>query len=262
MPVIRFIYYVFLSAVGFTGLLWLNLPLIFMFSCLLLCVFVKKIWLRLIAVVLSILAIPFILDSAHNRMAAWDKQIRGEGPGSLSILDNLAIYTGNIWMAAGGLCVGAFEASAETLLLAIPNRSGMREANWVFFDGDPSVISTVRMLAVEIEAKQANRVEKKIKWPPGVYSYSNYRVSLALAGGSVVLERNATSGEIISYVETPVTYPPNSYLTLIDNTYIKFTIPERIFWALEQNGWFHPFVMRYYFNIKIEDSGIILADVS
>lgn len=262
MLVIRFIFYVFLSVLGVTGFLWFNIPLIFTFLCLLLFLFTKKIKLRLLVFILSIASIPLVINSADQQMEAWDRQIRAKGPSSLTIWDSLAIYVGNLWTAAGGFCIGAPEASVETLLLAIPNSSGMREANWVFFDDDPSILSAVRILAVEIEAKQAKRVEKKIQWPPGVYSLSNYRVSLALAGGSVILERDAKTEDIIAYIDVPITYPSNSYLTLIDNDYIEFSIPERMFWALEQKNWLHSYVMRYYFKITMNNGGIIIQGIS
>lgn len=262
MRVIKFLLYVPLAAVGVTAALWSNIPLIFVFSCLLLMIFIKRVTLRYGALLVSALAIPFVLDAAHHQMAAWDKQIRAEGPSSLSIWDSLAIYTGNFWMAAGGLCVGAPEAAYETLMLSIPNNNGRREANWVFFENDPSVLSALRMLAVEIEAKQAPRAQRKIRWPQEVYSLSNFRVALALAGGSVVVERDVASEKIVSYIDVPITYPANSYLTLLDYPFVKLAIPERIFWALEQKGWFHPYTMRYHFKFTMSDSGILIDDAS
>jgi hypothetical protein len=213
-----------------------------------------------LAFALAGLAVPFVLNSAHHRMAAWDRQILERGADSLTMLDRSAIYLGNIWMAIGGFCVGAPEAAVETLAMMVPDEDGAREANWVFFAHDSSVLAAAETLARDLMATSRAHGKRAIQWPPGVYSLANYRVSLATAGGSVVLRRGQAPGEFAASVDVPIRYTQGAELGLLRSGLLDLTIPESLFWALEQAGWLHPYVMRYHFKLRIAGDGAAIED--
>lgn len=125
--------WVLITTIGISGIILFNIPLLLVFAALLVSNFSTRVRVRGLAILLSVLFIPLVLNSAHHRMAAWDKKIQEEGVSALTTFDAAAIYLGNFWMAVGGFCIGAPEASVETLLLAVPNKHRLREINWTFF---------------------------------------------------------------------------------------------------------------------------------
>jgi hypothetical protein len=260
MGVLSALYWIAVLFLGVTAALWLNIPLLLVCAGLIAIRFSRRRWLYWLALAFAGLAMPFVLNAAHHRMAAWDRQILERGADSLTVLDRSAIYLGNIWMALGGFCVGAPEAAVETLLLMVPDEDGAREANWVFFAHDRSVLATAETLARDLMATSRVDGKRAIEWPPGVYSLANYRVSLATAGGSVVLRRGQAPGEFAAAVEVPIRYTRGAELRLLRSDLLDLTIPETLFWALEQAGWLHPYVMRYHFKLRIAGDGAAIED--
>jgi hypothetical protein len=258
--VLSALYWIAVLFLGVTAALWLNIPLLLVCAGLTAVRFQIKRWLYWPVFALAVLAIPFAFHSAHHRMAAWDRQIRERGADGLTTLDHSAIYLGNIWMALGGFGVGAPEAAVETLLMMVRDEDGAREANWVFFAHDPSVLATAEKLARDLMAKNATQGKRAIEWPPGVYLLANSRVSLATAGGSVVLRRGQAPGEFHASVEVPIRYTQGAELRLIRSDLLDLTIPESLFWALEQAGWLHPYVMRYHFKLQFAGDRAVIED--
>lgn len=149
------------------------------------------------------------------------ERIRTHGADSLHIVDRVGIWLFNIPMAVGGLVIGAPEAAAETLWLAVPKKP-----------------DTVYKIDSDFPLK-SERIQNMVKnysggrVPIGPVRMDDLRTTLALGGGGLRCDKEHCT------IKVHVKYSNHAPDFLFIN--------EAIFAGLQDLGWLHPYWVEYKF---------------
>jgi hypothetical protein len=188
--------------------------------------------------------------------------IRTEGPEALTNPERLSIYLGNVVMGVAGFAMGAPEVAMETLFLMHPNPAKSYSFNYGFAMKSPYIRKLVQDFASGVASGRTGmRLHRvPLRWTPRMpYVLYDYRVSLALAGGGLraVAHKNGAGFRIDNSITIDIRYSEGYRLDIFNAYGVRFYIDEAIFSAMQDLGWFNPYVVRYHWSVQTDEYGNI-----
>lgn len=180
----------------------------------------------------------------------------GADPQRLSTRDLASIWTLHATMAVGGWLAGFPEAAGETAGLVFRGpRERVRRSDFAM--RSPTVRRAVaRAVAAAITAAKAARAAESTIPPQRIafaYDPSRESMRVALALNPVIL-----SGQVVSdgrgwradlQATVRVAYPRSAVLHLWDVRGRSIVVDEGLFWALQERGWLHPYVLTWQWSV-------------
>ena len=163
----------------------------------------------------------FAVSAFCFRIDYLGEHVRTHGPDSLSYPDRAAIWLFNIPMAVGGLIIGAPEAAAETLWLAVP-----KSPDTVY-----KIDSDFPLKSERIQNMVKNYSSGRV--PIGPVRMDDLRTTLALGGGGLRCHKQHCT------IKVHVKYSNHAPDFLFIN--------EAIFAGLQDLGWLYPYWIEYRF---------------
>ena len=97
-----------------------------------------------------------------------------------------------------------------------------------------------------------------LRWTPRMpYVLYDYRVSLALAGGGLTAVAHKTDDgfRIDNTITIDIRYSEGYRLDIFNAYGVRFYIDEAIFSAMQDLGWFNPYVVRYRWSVSTDQHG-------
>jgi len=204
--------------------------------------------------------LPFTLNQISNRMDHLGSVIRTEGPESLTNPERLSIYLGNVVMGVAGFAMGAPEVALETLFLMHPNPAKSYSFDYGFAMKSPYIRKLVQDFAADVASGKTGKKLARVplRWTPRMpYVLYDYRVSLALAGGGLraVAHKNGEGFRIDNTITIDIRYSEGYRLDIFNAYGVRFYIDEAIFSAMQDLGWFNPYVVRYQWSVQTDEYG-------
>lgn len=197
----------------------------------------------------------------HGTLQHLKDKKEQNGPSSFSMSDTLGVYGLNVIMALGGFVAGFPEVATETLSLC---SQGPPTRIWYsdFAMRSPKVRAEIHKL-IEFADNQG-KGENPLTLPMTRIAWNGYsmrsdsaRVALAVnspfeLGGTAYREGAHWRLELIGRAR--VEYPHRSVLPLFSLDGERIEFDEGLFWALQKNGWLHPYVAEWRWSIRSNDA--------
>ncbi|HIK09036.1 MAG TPA: hypothetical protein IGS52_02010 [Oscillatoriaceae cyanobacterium M33_DOE_052] len=197
-----------------------------------------------------------ILSEIMLRQQHLAAKLQASGPRALNFPNKVAIYGGNIVMAAGGYLLGMPEVAKETLLLGFPGEKVRR------FDSDFAMQSPRVRTALEPfihslahyppETQVVEMPATVIDWSYGEYLGDDRRVALALNAFTITATayREPQRWRIECRGTVAIKYDPNQQPThLLNLLGLEIVIDQSLYWGLQEAGWLHPYTAAWYWTI-------------
>lgn len=197
-----------------------------------------------------------ILSEIMLRQQHLAAKLQAGGAPALNFSNKVAIYGGNIVMAAGGYLLGMPEVAKETLLLGFPGEKVRR------FDSDFAMQSPRVRAALEPfinslanyppETQVVEMPAIVIDWSHGEYVGDDRRVALALNAFTVTAKayREPERWRIECRGTVAIKYDPNQQPTRLLNLFgLEIVIDQSLYWGLQEAGWLHPYTAAWHWTI-------------
>ncbi len=210
----------------------------------------------LIILVSSLILWYAILSEILLRQEQLAAKLLARGPMALNFPNKVAIYGGNIVMAAGGYLLGMPEVAQETFLLGFPGEKVRR------FDSDFAMQSPRVRTALEPfihslanyppETQVVEMPATVIDWSYGEYVGGDRRVALALNAFTITAKayREPQRWRIEFRGTVAIKYDPNQEPThLLNLLGLEIVIDQSLYWGLQEAGWLHPYTAAWYWTI-------------
>ena len=147
-----------------------------------------------------------------------------------------------IWLTVGGIAYGVPYTVAEQLLMFWP---GPDERLWD--DDFPTKAKKVRDLvhqAKETLRKQGGSVKHDLLWKS--YCQDHCDVGLALNGGDLIVDISEGGDKCVATARVSVSYKPRYRTsTILGYGPYRLRIDQAAYWALQELGWIHPYIIKY-----------------
>jgi len=183
------------------------------------------------------------------------RKINKSGSHSLNLLEKASIYSFASVITVGGLLHGYPEVSKEQAYML------WRGTNKRSFKSDFAMEAPeIRRAAIKFAKRVRNKKNKTFIMPPRhislKYGKTPYRVILALnpptMSAKAIYNKNKKDWKIAYKITVPVKYSKN-YRNRIPTALGTIVIYQKIFWALQQTGWLHPYDAEWSWNVMAKD---------
>lgn len=218
-----------------------------------------------IAIVSALVTAPLTFNQISNEMDRLGTTIRRDGAEALTTTDRVAIFTGNIAMAIGGLAIWAPEVALETLFLMYPHEKQAYRVEHDFAMGSRLVRELIEGHVAEVAAGRAPMKSERIpvNWlqkTGRAYGVTDYRVALAVAGGGMWLDvlKTERGYAVGCRLTIDVAYSENYRLDIFNVNGVRLYIDEAIFSALQDLGWFHTYLVHFEWSVEADEYGRLL----
>jgi hypothetical protein len=190
----------------------------------------RKFWRAILAgLILYLLVLPFSLYQYNNRINSYINKIANGQ--DLNFAEKSSIYGLNLLI---GIVAYPFlpEVSQETILLAFPDKDGIRYFESDFFLKSDKITQALATLP--------DKTPKWISWSHSEYGVGNEESRFALALNACLIEKIESDHFVTYTARVQIDYPMKSEVVLMDKP-LQIKVEEGLFGYLQKVGWLHPY---------------------